>query len=172
MRCGSFAAMRLFGVVVQSLPDERAFAAGSASHDAWLTKLSCPWSQTKRASAPLFASLFFRAHSSSNGGRSISRFGVLGLVRVGDCPASCPDHEIERLKAMVGRAGFVRLPDSHQARRGVCSRKAPLVKIIGGPLQASPPSQRHVGEREEIVLIAMLGAPRRIAVPCHLVAAQ
>ena len=38
--------------------------------------------------------------------------GVLCLVRVGDCPARCPDNEIERLKALIDGHGFVRLPEA------------------------------------------------------------
>ena len=69
-----------------------------------------PLVQTKRASQPLFSGYFFcrivdrwRAINST--------LGVLCLVRVGDCPARCPDTEIERLKAMIDGHGFVRLPD-------------------------------------------------------------
>ena len=55
---------------------------------------------TKRASAPLFNSYFFVRIVEQ--WRAISTcFGVLCLVRVGDCPSKMPDAEIENLKAMI-----------------------------------------------------------------------
>ena len=53
-----------------------------------------PLVQTKRASTPLFSGyLFCRI---VDRWRSINTtFGVLCLVRVGDCPARCPDREID-----------------------------------------------------------------------------
>ena len=91
-----------------------------------------PLVQTKRASAPLFTGYFFcrivdrwRAINTT--------FGVLCLVRTGDCPAKCPDHEIDSLKAMIDGHGYIRLPE---APPPPCARKIAIgakVRITGGP---------------------------------------
>jgi hypothetical protein len=81
-----------------------------------------PMLQTKRASAPLFPGYLFTFVIEQ--WRVLNTtFGVLTVVRTGDCPCRMPDAEIDRLKAMtVG--GFVRLREHRPKRRGVCSRRA------------------------------------------------
>ena len=130
-----------------------------------------PLVQTKSASAPLFRGYFFARIVEQ--WRAINRtFGVLCLVRVGDCPARCPDAEIDRLKAMMV-GGFVRLPDRPPKPPRRVFRKGDPLKIIGGPLQGV--AALHTGlsaAEKEILLVSMLGAQRRIAVPAYQVAAQ
>jgi transcription antitermination factor NusG len=101
--------MPAFWGVVRSLPKREAFAAERLRMDHGYD-VFLPLVQTKRASAPLFTGYFFcrivdrwRAINTT--------FGVLCLVRTGDCPARCPDREIEALKSMVV-GGFVRLPEA------------------------------------------------------------
>jgi transcription antitermination factor NusG len=94
------------------------------------------------------------------------------LVRTGDSPARCPDHEIAKLKALVDGHGFVRLPEKPSLPRRVFA-KGDAVKIIGGAFQGVTALHSGMSSAEkEILLIAMLGASRRIAVPSCLVAAQ
>jgi Transcription termination factor nusG len=84
--------MPAFWGVVRSLPKREAFAAEQLGLRGFETFL--PLIQTRRASAPLFASYFFVLIVEQ--WRSINTcFGVLGLVRVGDCPSKC---RIERSK--------------------------------------------------------------------------
>jgi transcription antitermination factor NusG len=157
--------------VVRSQPKREKFAAERLREDHGY-EVFLPLVQTKRASQPLFSGYFFV--------RIVDRwlvinrtFGVLYLVRVGDCLARCPDHEIESLKAMIDRHGFIRLPDepSKQARH-VFEKGAP-VKIVGGAFQGVAALHSGMSAAEkEILLIAMLGATRQIKVPSHLVAAQ
>jgi transcription antitermination factor NusG len=97
---------------------------------------------------------------------------VLKLVKFGDAPAHCPDAEIDRLKAMIV-GGFVRLPDRPPKPVRRVFRKGDPLKIIGGPLQGA--AALHTGlsaAEKEILLVSMLGAQRRIAVPAYQVAAQ
>ena len=131
-----------------------------------------PLVQTQRASAPLFRGyLFCRI---IDRWRSInSTFGVLCLVRVGDCPAKCPDHEIDSLKAMIGGRGFVRLPDrpSTPVKRKIAIGSK--VRITGGPFGGMSGLYAGQSTRErELVLLNVLGGQRPVAVAAHLVAAQ
>jgi transcriptional antiterminator RfaH len=92
-----------------------------------------PLVQTKRATAPLFAGyLFCRIVEQW---RSInSTFGVLCLVRVGDCPAKCPDHEIDSLKAMIDGHGYIKLPEAPPRRPDARLRSAHGCGSQAGPL--------------------------------------
>ena len=163
--------MSAFWGVVRSLPQREAFAAKRLREDHGY-EVFLPLVQTQRSSQPLFRSYFFV--------RIIDRwliinrtFGVLCLVRTADCPAKCPDHEIARLKAMTDLHGFVRLPDKPSKSPRRVFAKGDSVRIVGGPLQGVTALHSGMSASEkEIVLIAMLGAPRRIAVPRHLVEAQ
>jgi transcription antitermination factor NusG len=97
-------------------------------------------------------------------------FGVLGLVRVGDCPSKMPDHEIERLQAMVV-GGFVRLPDApaKPARRFA---KGEHVRIAGGAFEGvrAIHSGMRSGDRERILLSLLGSSARPVLVPSHRVA--
>jgi hypothetical protein len=96
--------------VVRSLPRREAFAAERLRMDGGF-EVFLPLVQTKRAFTPLFSGYFFCRIVDR--WRSInSTLGVLCLVRVGDCPARCPDHEIASLKAMIDGHGYVRLPEA------------------------------------------------------------
>jgi transcriptional antiterminator RfaH len=159
-----------FWSVVRSLPAKERFAAEQLGLRGYETFL--PLVQTKRASAPLFASYFFIRIVEQ--WRAInSTFGVLCLVRTGDCPARCPDHEIEALKALIDGHGFVRLPDrpSTPARRKIAIGSK--VRITGGPFGGMSGLYAGQSTRErELVLLNVLGGQRPVAVAAHLVAAQ
>jgi transcriptional antiterminator RfaH len=130
-----------------------------------------PLVQTKRAFQPLFSGyLFCRI---VDRWRSInSTFGVLCLVRGGDCPARCPDHEIAALKAItVG--GFVRLPEAPLApvRRKIAVGSR--VKITAGPFGGMSGLYQGQSTRErELVLLNVLGGPRPVAIAANLVVPQ
>ena len=101
-----------------------------------------------------------------------SCFGVLCLVRVGDCPSKMPDAEIERLKAMVDAHGFVRLPDLPSKPRRHVYKRNERVTIIGGPFQGVQALHSGLSAAEkEFLLLKLLGATRRVAVPSSMVAA-
>ena len=122
--------MPAFWGVVRSLPKREAFAAERCADGGF--EVFLPLVQTQRASAPLFRGYFFCRIVDR--WRSInSTFGVLCLVRVGDCPAKCPDYEIDSLKTMIDERGFVRLPEgpgSPVKRKIAIGSK---VKITAGP---------------------------------------
>jgi transcriptional antiterminator RfaH len=161
--------MPAFWGVVRSLPQRESFAAERLRLDHGF-EVFLPLVQTKRASAPLFTGYFFCRIVDR--WRSInSTLGVLCLVRVGDCPARCPGHEVDSLKAMIDGHGFVRLPDKPSKPSRHVFIKGAAVKIIGGPLQGVAALHSGLSAADkEILLIAMLGSSsRRIAVPSHLV---
>jgi transcription antitermination factor NusG len=117
-----------FWSVVRSLPMKERFAASQLELRGFETFL--PLVATKRASQPLFASYFFVRIVEQ--WRSINFcFGVLGLVRVGECPSKMPDSEIENLKSMIV-GGFVRLPEAPAAPVGRKIAIGAKVRITGG----------------------------------------
>ena len=90
-----------------------------------------PMTQTKRAAAPLFNGYFFVRIVEQ--WRSINCcFGVLCLVKVGDCPSKMPDYEIKALKAMIDGHGYVRLPEASTPTHRTIAIGA-KVKITAGP---------------------------------------
>ena len=129
-----------------------------------------PLVQTKRASQPLFSGYFFcrivdrwRAINTT--------FGVLCLVRTGDCPAKCPDHEIDSLKAMIDGHGFVRLPEvlATPARRKIAI--GAKVRVTGGAFGGMSGLYAGQSTRErELVLLNLLGGQRPVSIAAGLVA--
>ena len=147
--------------------DEERFAASQLELRGFETFL--PMIATRRASAPLFASYFFVRIIEQ--WRSINFcFGVLGLVRVGDCPSKMPDAEIEALKSMLV-GGFVRLPEG---RGSPVKRKIEIgakVKIIGGAFDGMSGLYAGQSTRErELVLLNLLGGTRPVSIAAGLVA--
>ena len=157
-----------YWAAVRSLPRREMFAAERLRMDGGF-EVFLPLVQTKRASAPLFSGYLFVFIREQ--WRAInSTIGVLCLVRVGDRPARCPDHEIANLKALIDGHGFVRLPEKPSSPARHVFAKGAAVKIIGGPLQGVAALHSGMSAAEkEILLISMLGAARQVAVPAHLV---
>ena len=117
-----------FWGVVRSGPAKERFAAEQLGLRGFETFL--PRVQTKRASEPLFRGYFF-VRIIEQWGAINTTFGVLCLVRVGDCPARCPDVEIDSLKAMVV-GGYVRLPEARVTPATIADDYPPH-KAIGTP---------------------------------------
>ena len=92
-------------------------------------------------------------------------FGVLCLVRVGDCPSKMPDHEIEALKAMIDGHGYVRLPEgqrrSGQARRSRSARRSGLPAEPFGGMRGLYAGM-STKDRER-VLLNLLGGQRPVS---------
>jgi transcriptional antiterminator RfaH len=120
----------------------------------------------------LFASYFFVLIVEQ--WRSINTcFGVLGLVRVGDCPSKMPDAEIEALKAMVDRAGYVRLPEGRGAPVKRQIAIGSKVKITAGPFGGMLGLYAGQSTRErELILLNLLGGQRPVAIAASLVVPQ
>jgi transcriptional antiterminator RfaH len=154
--------MPAFWGVVRSLPKREHFASERLRDGGF--EVFLPLVQTKRASAPLFSGYFFCRIVDR--WRSInSTFGVLCLVRVGDCPARCPDAEIDRLKAMINGHGYISLPEG---RGSPIRRKIAIgskVKITAGPFGGWEGlyDGQATHERERIRL-NLLGASRPVLI--------
>ena len=162
--------MPAFWGVVRSLPRREAFAAERLRDGGFETFL--PVVATKRSSAPLFASYFFVQIVEQ--WRSInSTLGVLCLVRVGDCPARCPDHEIDSLKAMIDGHGYVKLPE---APPPPVRRKITIganVQIASGPFGGMLGLYAGMSTKDrERVLLHVLGGQREIRIASNLVVPQ
>jgi transcriptional antiterminator RfaH len=155
-----------FWGVVRSLPQREAFAAERLEDGGF--EVFLPLVQTKRASQPLFAGYFFCRIVDR--WRSInSTFGVLCLVRTGDCPARCPDREIEALKSMVV-GGFVRLPEAPPppVRRQIAI--GAKVRIASGPFSGWQGLYAGQSTRDrERVLLHVLGGQREVRIASNLV---
>ena len=160
--------MPAFWGVVRSLPKREAFAAERLRVDRGYEVL-LPLVQTKRASQPLFSGYFFVRIVEQ--WRAInSTFGVLCLVRVGDCPARCPDHEIDSLKAMIDGRGYVSLPDrpSTSVRRQIAI--GARVRIASGPFGGMSGLYAGMSTKDrEKILLNLLGSQRPVLVPANLV---
>jgi transcriptional antiterminator RfaH len=160
-----------FWSVVRSLPHREAFAAERLRMDGGF-EVFLPLVQTRRASAPLFPGYLFARIIDR--WRSInSTLGVLALVRVGDCPARCPDHEIDSLKAMIDGHGFIKLPEAPPppVRRKIAI--GAKVKVTAGPFGGMSGLYAGQSTRErEIVLLNLLGGQRPVPIAGNLVAPQ
>ena len=163
-----FPHLMAFWSVVRSLPKREAFAAERLEAGGFETFL--PRIQTKRATQPLFASYFFIRIVEQ--WRAInSTFGVLCLVRVGDCPARCPDHEIDRLKAMIDGHGYIHLPEAPAAPARRTIAIGAKVKITAGPFGGMSGLYAGQSTRErELVLLNVLGGQRPVAIAAGLIA--
>jgi transcriptional antiterminator RfaH len=155
--------------VVRSLPRREAFAAERLRMDGGF-EVFLPLVQTKRAFTPLFSGYFFCRIVDR--WRSInSTLGVLCLVRVGDCPARCPDHEIASLKAMIDGHGYVRLPEAGGAP---VERKIAIgakVRVASGPFGGMSGLYAGQSTRErELILLDLLGRQTPVTIAAGLVA--
>src|SRR5580693_507347 len=152
MRICQNAPMPAFWGVVRSLPKREAFAAERLRMDHGF-EVFLPLVQTQRASQPLFSGYFF-CRIIDRWRLINSTFGVLCLVRVGDCPARCPDHEVDSLKALIDGHGYIKLPETpaNPIRRNIAIGSK--VKITAGPFSGM--SGLYAGmstnDREKILL--------------------
>jgi len=159
--------MSTFWGVVRSLPHKETFAAKQLEAGGFETLL--PRVRNGHAGpVPLFVGYLF-VHIVDRWRAIDSTIGVMKLVRFGDAPARMPEAEIAALKARMDGDGLVRLPPPPGARRSAFV-KGDRVRIIGGAFDrlAGVHTGMSASERE-IILIKMLAAQRRIAVPAHLV---
>jgi transcriptional antiterminator RfaH len=159
--------MPAFWGVVRSLPQRERFAAERLVDGGF--EVFLPLVQTKRASQPLFAGYLFvlivdrwRAINST--------LGVLYLVRTGDCPARCPDHETDSLKAMIDGHGFVRLPEGRGSPVKPKIAIGAKVRITAGPFSGMSGLYAGMTTKDrERVLLHVLGGQRRVEIAAGLV---
>src|SRR6516162_499296 len=112
---------------------------------------------------PLFSNYLFVALDELGlGWTKVNRtIGVLKMIAFGDRPARVPDREIESLRSRM-HDGLITLPPPPGRRRFMKGEK---VRIVGGPFEGM--RGLHTGmtmHQRELILIAMLGAQRQVAV--------
>jgi transcriptional antiterminator RfaH len=159
-----------FWAVVRSQAQRERFAAEQVGLRGFETFL--PIVQTKRATAPLFNGYFFVRIVEQ--WRSINYcFGVLCLVRVGDCPSRMPDHEIDSLKAMIDGHGYIKLPEG---RGAPAKRKIAIgarVRVTAGPFGGVSGLYAGQSTRDrERILLNLLGSQRPVLIAGNLIVPQ
>jgi transcriptional antiterminator RfaH len=156
-----------FWSVVRSLPQKERFAASQLELRGY--EIFLPMVSTKRSSAPLFNSYFFVRIVEQ--WRTINTcFGVLALVRVGDCPSKMPDAEIEALKAMTDGHGYIRLPEAPATPAGRKIAVGCKVKITAGPFGGMAGLYAGQSTRErELILLNLLGRQTPVTIAANLV---
>jgi transcription antitermination factor NusG len=159
--------MPAFWGVVRSNPQRERFAWERV--EALGYPVFLPMVATKQGGAPLWRGYFFARIETR--WRPISTcFGVLCLVRVGDFPSKMPDAEIERLRSMMV-GGYVQLPDFPSKPGRHVFKRNERVTITGGPFQGVRALHSGLSAAEkEFLLLKLLGATRRVAVPSSMVA--
>jgi transcriptional antiterminator RfaH len=157
-----------YWAVARTLGHRETFAAQRLTERGF--EIFLPRIATGRSILPLFRSYIFCRIAADGHWRVIeTTLGVLALIKFGEAPARCPEAEVEALMARVDPDGVIRLPAPPIEPRQKIAAGA-KVKVLAGPLQGVEAlhSGMTQGERE-ILLIAMLGASRPVAVPAHLV---
>lgn len=102
-----------------------------------------------------------------------STIGVLCLVRVGDCPAKCPDREVEALKAMIDGHGFVRLPEGRGSPLKRTIAIGAKVRITGGAFGGMSGLYAGMSNKDrEKILLNLLGGQRPVLIAANLVIPQ
>jgi transcription antitermination factor NusG len=151
-------------------PQREAFAAGHLEARGFQVFL--PKIETRRTVEPLFRGYVFL--QIVDRWRAAERtFGVLCLVRVGDCPARCPEAEIEALRGRMDSTGIIRLPD----RRGSPIKRqiaiGAKVRIVSGPFGGWEGLYAGMGARDrERVLLSLLGRQTPVLLAANLVVPQ
>jgi transcriptional antiterminator RfaH len=152
-----------FWACVKTHPQREAFAAERLTERGF--EIFLPKIEIGRTAQPLFRSyLFIRV---LDRWRAVeTTFGVLCLVRFGDCPARCPDREVEALMDRVDPDGVIRLPPPSAPAPRVPIRKGARVKVLSGPFQGLAGLYQGQKTRErELVLMRCLGSVREVAIP-------
>jgi transcription antitermination factor NusG len=93
------------------------------------------------------------------------------MIAFGDRPARVPDHEIAGLKSrMTGERGLITLPPPPGRRRFT---KGERIQIVAGPFAGlSAMHTEMTAHQRDLVLLAMLGSQRAVAIAAHLIAAR
>ena len=159
-----------YWAVARTLAKREAFAADRLEAAGF--EVFAPKTRVGRGEAALFPGYLF-VHIADHW-RAIDRtLGVLGLIKVGDAPARCPDAEIAAIRSRTDSKGFVRVPGPMKAARRRKLRPGAKVRI--GALEGIYAGQ--TARERELVLIDLLGRqlavelrPGQLADPVHLAA--
>src|ERR1700729_1990327 len=156
-----------YWAVVRSLP-KREISPPSGFARMAASRFFCPGADEARLHAVVLRYLFCRI---VDRWRSInSTLGVLCLVRTGDCPARCPDREIDSLKAMIDGHGYIKLPEAPPppVRRKIAI--GARVRIASGPFGGKSGLYAGMGTKDrEKILLNLLGSQRPVLVPSNLI---
>ena len=128
-----------------------------------------PRIETPRTVEPLFKGYVFLLIVGGHWLAANTTFGVISLIKAGDCPSRVPAAEIAAIKARADGRGIIALPPEPPQH---LFRKGDKVRVVAF---GSSFSAIHTGMRaksRELVLMSVLGSVREVAVARHLVSAQ
>jgi transcriptional antiterminator RfaH len=153
-----------YWAVARSEPHREAFAAKwieAAGFETFLPRIAAG----RDAVLPMFINYLFVAIDGHPWQRVDRTPGVAGLIKFGDQPARCPDAEIAALKARCGPDGIVRLPAPPSKSKHAYAQ-GQAVRIVDGPFAGVAAIHTGMSASErEVVLLTMLGAARKVAIP-------
>ena len=159
-----------FWSVARTQPQREAYAGQGL--DAAGFEVLLPRIATKRSTEPLFRGyLFLRIVDRWRAAEAT--FGVLALIQFGEAPAKVPDREIEALRSRMDAVGVIRLPPEPPPATRRAIAPGARVRITAGPFggMSGLYAGQSSGERE-LVLLAILGAVRPVAIAAGMVVPQ
>ena len=165
--------MPAFWGVVRSLPQREKFAAArveALGYPVFLPLVPAGKRKGEDEGRPLWAG-YFCAQITSSWRPIATCFGVLCILKTGDCPAKLPDREVEVLRSMIDEHGFVRLPEAPSKPSRHVFKKNERVKIIGGPFEGvrAIHAGMRAGDRERVLLSLLGSSARPVMIPSHQV---
>jgi transcription antitermination factor NusG len=128
-----------------------------------------PKIETSRTVEPLFKGYVFLLIVGGHWLAANTTFGVISLIKAGDCPSRVPDAEIAAIRARVDGRGIIILPPEPPKR---VYKRGDRVKVVAFGSTFSAIHSGMTSKQREIVLMQVLGSVREIAVARHLVSAQ
>jgi transcriptional antiterminator RfaH len=104
--------------------------------------------------------------------RAIERApGVLALIKFGETPARCPDEEVGQLIGRADRDGVIRLGPRPPSLPRHDFPPGATVAIADGPFRGLSAVYAGMTTSErEVILLSVLGAPRRVEISAGLLA--
>ena len=122
--------MQPYWAVAKTAGQREAFAAEQLQARGF--EIFLPKIETRKTVQPLFASYVFLLVVNGHWLAANTCFGVVSLIRTGDCPSRVPDAEIEALKARLNDRGLIALPPPPPKRVILPGAR---VRVTAGPFR-------------------------------------
>ena len=119
---------------------------------------------------PLFRTYIFFLVVEGHWLSANTSYGIVSVIKTGDCPCRVPDREIDALKARANEKGVIVLPPAPPASRRVY-KKGERVRVVAYGASFEGIHSGTTRKTREIVLMAVLGSVREVEVARHFVSA-